>query len=358
MKLFLTGGTGFIGKRLAKALVEKGWDVVALARDPEGAAARALAGIGATCVRGDVTDRESMGAPMSSADAVVHNAGHYEFGVNAEGRRRMEAVNVRGTENVLGLALELGIRRAIHVSTVLAFGDSGPAIRDETMERASPCRSEYERTKTEAHAIAREYQRRGLPLVIACPNAVIGANDHSVWGYFLRLYLSRLMPPFAWSPGTMFAAVDVDDLAAGIALAAEKAPPGETYFFCGEPRSFREHFGIWAERPGACRVRAWLPPGLMRPAVRPLEPIQRALGLPAFLSRETVSAGATHLHYSGAKAMRELGWTHRSAREMWLRTIDREIELLRGRKKRGFVSRLRPVEDEGALAGSRSFLDL
>ena len=347
MKVFLTGGTGFIGQRLTKALVAKGWDVTALVRKPEGTQARVLARMGARCVAGDVIDRESMRAFMNGVDIVIHNAGHYELGLNAAGKERMQAVNVRGTDNVLGLALELGIKRTVYVSTVIAFGDTGPQMRDETFERVSPIRTTYDQTKTDAHKIARAYQRRGLPLIIACPNGVVGANDHSVWGYIIRLYINRIMPPMAWSPHSIFSLVNVDDLANGIALAAEKGRIGETYFFAGEPRSFQEHLRFWAEKPGAFKIRLWLPPALMWLSFWPLEPLLRAVGLPAFLSRETVTTVVTNLNYSSEKAKQELGWTHQSAREMWFKAIDGELELLMKRKKRDLVSSLNPVEGDG-----------
>lgn len=235
-------------------------------------------------------------------------------------------------------------RSRSHSSQVLA--DSGPQIRDETFERQSLYRSSYEQTKTEAHAIARRYQERGFPLIIACPNGVIGPNDHSSFGYFLRLYLNRMLPPMAWSPETMFSLVHLDDLAEGLALAAEKGRTGETYFFAGESRSFREHLGYWAMKPGAFKVRFWMPAGLMAALFCPLEPLQRMAGLPAFMSRETVRGGATNFHYSCAKAKRELGWTHRPAREMWFNTIEGELELLQKRKKRTLASLLNPIELE------------
>jgi hypothetical protein len=76
----------------------------------------------------------------------------------------------------------------------------------------------------------------------------------------------------------------------------------------------------------------------------PLEPLQRLAGLPAAVSRETASAASISMVYSSAKAQRELGWSYRPAKEMWLETIDQEIELLAERKKRDLVSRLKPVE--------------
>lgn len=75
MKIFLTGGTGFIGQPLTQSLIARGWNVVALVRKPDSAQTRASTKMGAQCVAGDVTDRESMRAGMKGADMVVHNAG-------------------------------------------------------------------------------------------------------------------------------------------------------------------------------------------------------------------------------------------------------------------------------------------
>ena len=217
-------------------------------------------------------------------------------------------------------------------------------MRDETFERPAPCHTWYEKTKTEGHAIARQYQQKGLPLIIACPHAVIGANDQSAFGYFLRLYLNKLMPPFSWSTNSCFPLVDVDDLALGLVLAAEKGRDGETYIFSGEAKSFREHFSIWHLRPGGSKTLIWLPPRLMAASFWPMEPFQRMVGLPAFLSRETVRSACTNWGYSSEKAQNELGWTHRTAQQMWFKTIDGELKLLVKRKKRDLVSRLKPVE--------------
>jgi len=343
MRVFLTGGTGFIGQPLTKALLSRGWQVNVLVRNVDSPQGRALNKMGVQCVVGDVTDRESLRAGMSGAELVIHNAGHYEYGVDAAGRKRMQAVNVTGTENVLSLALELDIPRSVYVSSTLAFGDTGPHLRDETFERQVSCRTWYEQTKTDAHVIAQQYQQRGLPLIITCPNGVIGPNDHSPNGYFLRLYINKLMPPMAWSPGVIISWVEVHDLAEGIALAAEKGRLGETYIFAGEAISFREQLDYWARKPGALKVKFWLPSGMAAAFFWPLEPLQRLAGLPAFISRETVAAAAGNFYFSSEKAQKELGWRHCSAEEMWSNTIDAEIELQAKRQKRDLMSRLKPL---------------
>jgi dihydroflavonol-4-reductase len=173
---------------------------------------------------------------------------------------------------------------------------------------------------------------------------VIGANDHSAFGYFQRMYVNRILPPIAWSPDSIFCCVALQDLAEGIALAAEKGRTGETYFLCGDPQSFREILGCWSRRPGAFKRRLWLPAGLAALLFIPLEPLQRMLGLPALLSRETVRAGATNWNYSSEKAKRELGWTHCSAEAMWLAAFDGEIRLLAERKDQNLLQRLKPLE--------------
>ena len=344
MKVFLTGGTGFIGHPLTAALLKRGWDITALVRDPNRPQAQALGRLGAQLIKGDVTDRESMRAAMTDAGIVIHNAGQYEYGLNNEGKQRMHAVNITGTENVLNLAHELHIPRTVYVSTVQIFGESGIQPRDETFTRQFPCRTEYERSKTDAHEIAIQYQQRGLPLVIACPNGVIGANDHSAWGYFLRLYINRIMPPAGWSPKTMHALAYKDDIAEGIALAAEKGRIGEMYIFSGEALPFREHTDYWLKRPGAFKSSIWLSTKAAAMLFATMEPVLRMLGLPAFMSRETAIGGGANWYYTSEKAKRELGWSYRSAEEMWLTTIDDEIELLAKRKGQSWLQRVKPLD--------------
>jgi dihydroflavonol-4-reductase len=346
MKVFLTGGTGFIGRHLVQTLLQRGWEVVALVRRLDSPEAQIIAKNGAILVRGDVTNPESMRSNMAGADIVIHSAGFYEVGIDEPTKRRMSAINVEGTRNVLNLAQELQIKRCVYVSSVAVFGSSGQGEKTETVVMPDASfQTHYERTKHEAHLIAQVFQGQGLPLVIVCPNLVVGANDHSPFGYILRLYLNGWLPPVAWSPEVIFSHVEVGDVAVGIALAAEKGLAGETYLLCGEAQTRAEMFKIWESQSGAAKGRVWLPVGLTANLFWLLEPLQRASGLPAFLSRETVLSGAFNRNFSSAKACRELGWTYRSAKQMWLEAIATEQELMRKRLKRDLVSKLKPLPE-------------
>lgn len=346
MKLFLTGATGFLGQSLAAALLRRGWSVYALVRTPDSPRARALATMGAELVSGDLLDRNTMRTAMAGAELVIHNAAWYEVGVSRKVQERMRAVNVAGTENVLGLALELRIPRNVYVSSTVYYGDSGAEARDETFVRQAPYRFFYERTKAEAHEIALQYRRRGLPLILACPANVFGPNDHSIFGYFLRLYLNGLMVPCAISPEQWISPAHVDDVSEGIALAAAHGRIGQTYILAGESMTVRQMFGIWNGYPGRLKVRFYLPTWLAKILAVPLEPLQRLLNLPAFISSETVSAGSISHNFSSAKAQEELGWTYRPATEMWSGIVEEELRLLAARQKRDLVSRLKPVDDD------------
>jgi dihydroflavonol-4-reductase len=342
-RVFLTGGTGFIGQPLTKALLDSGWAVKVLVRNPETAQAKRLVELGAQCVQGDILDADSLHAGMAGADLVVHNAGWYELGLDAEGEKRMTDINVHGTEQVLLTALELNIPRTVYVSSVVYWGTSGREVWDETNSRQKPSGNFYEETKSEAHDIALKLQLEGLPLIIVCPSQVIGPNDHSAFGYFMRMYLNRVMPPMGWLPKVANTFVYVDDLANGIALAAQKGRTGETYLLVGDHMEKQQYLKIWTKRPGSARNLIYLPAWLVKIMFATMAPLLRRLGLPAFISTETVT-GDVDRRFSSAKAQKELGWTYRSAEQMWLDTLDKEIALLKKREGQSLLQRLKPLE--------------
>lgn len=325
MRVFLTGGTGFIGQALAGTLVRRGWEVTALVRDPSTAAARALAGPGVSLVPGDVAERESMRGPMAGADVVIHNAGWYELGIGGrQAERRMEAVNVDGARNALTLAHELGVPRIVHVSSIVAAGETGDVVRDETFARRSKPASPYERTKAEAHAIAMDLVARGAPVLLAMPAGVFGPGDHSNVGILARMYVRGFAPPLTIGGGFRRSQVHVDDCAEGIALVAEKGRIGEAYILSAGSPSYGETYAIWAATPGGFRPLANLPRPLALLSGALAEPVQRLLGLPNLLSLEAVRGAHTHYLYSGEKAMRELGWTPGDVRRRWIETLAEE----------------------------------
>lgn len=318
MKVLLTGGTGFIGAPLTRALVNRGWQVTVLTRSGR-SPVPAAAG-----VRGDVVEPASLREAMTGVDLVIHSAGWYELGLAAALRPRMRAVNVEGTQNVLALAQALRIPRVVYTSSTTALGDTGGQVVDEAFTRNAAPATYYEATKTEAHAVALRFQAEGLPLIVACPAQVVGPGDHSPFGWFARLYVRGLLPPVIWAPGGTFSFNYVDDVAEGLALAAEKGRIGETYYLAGNPISLRRLTSVWKEAVGGVPPFIWLPKPLAVAQGVLLGSLLRLAGLPAFISKEVVEGSFVSFQYSSAKAEREFGWRPRSAEQAWIDTLRAE----------------------------------
>lgn len=318
MRAFLTGGTGFIGSHVARVLVERGWDVVALVRSPE--RATFLREMGATLVGGDITEPATLGAPMRRCDVVFHLAAWYAIG--ATDRQRMYEVNVTGTENVLTEAVEAGVGRVVVCSSVAAKGRAPEGeIIDEQTRHAGSFASLYEETKWLGQRVAEEMAGGGLPIVIVLPGAVYGPGDPSVLGVLFRSFARGWLLAAPALDGA-FSWVHMDDVAAGIVSAQERGADGEQYILGGDNATVSDLFGrvspIVGIRPPRVRI-----PGWMVALGRPFGPaIARALKQEPGLMDEGLATMNGSWMASSAKAETALGYTYRSIEEGVPETID------------------------------------
>lgn len=324
MRFFVTGATGFIGGHVARQLAEGGHEVVALARIPP--KARPLAELGVQVFKGDVTDRESLRAPMEGVDGVFHLAGWYQVGVRDP--RPAEPVNVQGTRNVLGMMEELGVPRGVYTSTLAVFSDTGGELKDETHRYDGPYLSEYDRTKWLAHfEVAEPLMEAGLPLTVVMPGVTYGPGDTGPIRPLLLRYLEgnlRTLPrrtAFCWG--------HVEDTARGHLLAMEKGDPGETYIIAGPPHTLIEAFEMAEEITGIPAPSRHASPRTLRFLSGLMRGVGALVPLEGTSHPETlrVSAGVTYLG-SNAKARRELGFDPRPLRAGLEETLRHEMRLL------------------------------
>jgi nucleoside-diphosphate-sugar epimerase len=311
MRVFLTGGTGFIGGSVAAKLRERGDEVVALVRDP--ARAKKLTDAGCELVRGDVGDRAAIAEAMAGCDAAIHGAAIYEVGIPESERRAMHEANVVGTENVLRAALEAKVPKVVYISTVAAFGNTRGQVVDEGYE--PPGReftSYYEQTKFEAHRVAKRLiADEALPCVIVQPGGVYGPNDHSSLGQLMNQFLAGRLPALAF-PDLGLNAVHVDDVAAGILLALDEGRVGESYVLGGQITTMREIIETLARVSGRRAPRVTIPTPLIK-AMTPIGPlVGKVMGQPPNL-RELISASDGVTYWAKHdKAMSELKYSPRA----------------------------------------------
>jgi len=321
VKVFVTGGTGFIGGEVVRQLRARGDEVVCLARSPEKAVG--LSDLGCTVVGGDLGDEAAIRGGMEGCDAVVHAAAMYEVGIPAKQRPAMYEANVRGTERVLRAALEAKIPKVVYVSTVGVFGNTHREVVDESYEHpGKEFTSYYEETKLEAHRIAkRMIAEEGLPCTIVQPGGVYGPGDTSQIADLLEQFFAGRMPliPF---PELGICLSHVEDIAAGILLALDKAAPGETYVISGPVTTMRDAIETVAGLTGRKAPQRALPVGLMK-AMTPIGPlVGKLMGQPPNLRELISSADGVTFWASHEKATRELGYSPRGMEQGLRQTLE------------------------------------
>jgi nucleoside-diphosphate-sugar epimerase len=323
MKYFLTGATGFIGAHVARQLAQAGHQVVAVVRSPE--KAQDLARLGAAVHKGDVTDKESMRAPMSGVDGVFHIAGWYKIGVRD--KRAGAQINIEGTRNVLELMRELKISKGVYTSTLAINSDTHGNLVDETYHYDGSHLSEYDRTKSAAHKLAEQFIASGLPLVVVMPGLVYGPGDTSSVRTTLIQYLQRKLPIIPKQ--TAFSWAHVDDIARGHILAMEKGAPGESYIIAGPAATFEDALNLAEQITGVPVPRLRVAPGLLKAMSGLMSVVERVTPVPDDYSAEylRINAGVTYIA-DNAKARRELGYSPRSLKEGLAETLYHEMRLL------------------------------
>jgi dihydroflavonol-4-reductase len=321
VKVFVTGGTGFIGGEVVRQLRARGDDVTCLARSPEKAVG--LAELGCEVVAGDLGDAEAIRTGMEGCDAVVHAAAMYEIGIPAKQHPAMYEANVRGTETVLRAALEAKVPKVVHVSTVGVFGNTHHEVVDETYEHpGKEFTSYYEETKLESHRIAkRMIAEEGLPCVIVQPGGVYGPGDTSQVADLLEEFFAGKLPliPF---PELGICLTHVEDVAGGILLALDKAKPGETYVLSGPVTTMRDAVETVAGLSGRKAPKHALPTPLMK-ALVPIGPlVGKLMGQPPNLRELISSADGVTFWASHEKASRDLGYAPRGMEEGLRQTLE------------------------------------
>jgi nucleoside-diphosphate-sugar epimerase len=308
MKAFVTGGTGFIGKRVVSKLVDRGYQVNSLVRSGKGA--EEMESLGAHPVWGDISDKGSMREGMRGSDVVFHIAGWYKLG--ARDQDIAYQINVEGTRNVLSLAQELGIPKIVYTSTVTVYGNTHGRLATE-LDRmpAGPFLTEYDRTKWKAHnEVVIPLLARGAPVIIVAPGAVYGPDDPSLVGDMMRRYY-RGQFPILPGPEMTLTYAHVDDIAEGHILAAEKGKIGETYILAGPAVPMGEMVKIWSGVSGKPVPLAMIPARFVKPLAPVVGLIEKVLPLPEVVSGDTLSILDATYTASSEKARQKLGWKTR-----------------------------------------------
>lgn len=260
MRVLITGGTGFVGSHIVKALQEAGHEVRLFVRDA-GRIATALQPIGAGAVdhiEGEITDTERVRRAMEGCQAVIHAASIYSN--DARHANAIRATNLAGARAVLGLAVARGLDPVVHVSSLLVLIRERRQVVNEDAPVGRPIGA-YAASKVEQEVYARELQRAGSPVVITYPGAVFGPNDPNDGEstQVVRRMVRGLVP---FIPRGTVPIVDVRDVAAAHAALLAPGQGPRRYVLGGHPVRARDLARIVHDEAGVWRPRMPIPAAL------------------------------------------------------------------------------------------------
>jgi nucleoside-diphosphate-sugar epimerase len=317
MKVLVTGGSGFIGRRLAGELARRGHEVACLVRRTSITAP--LEGLPIELVVGDLAEPSSLARAVAGRDRVFHLAG----AVQEVDESAFHAVNVEGTRNLVEACFRAVPRpdRFVFVSSIAAAGPNPserPAREDEPPRPVSA----YGRSKLDAERVVLAAGTR-LPVTIVRPPNVLGPGSKEL-EQAIRLLRWRIVPAIGdGRPRTSL--IDVDDLAEALILAAERPESrGRTYYVTdGRAYAWPEITSALTEELGVRGPKLRVPFRVQLLAARLAEAAARRTGRPPRLTRAIVRAGREGFWiYDGSRIERELGFRPRfGMRDSVRRTI-------------------------------------
>ena len=319
--ILLTGGTGYLGRWILRALLRRGRAVRLLARDPK--SCEDLAAPGVEVVAGDVTDRASLDRAAKGAASVIHAAAAVSSW--EKDATIFDRVNVHGLRASAMAAEAAGAAPFVFVSSVFVLGPTDGITGDESLPVTADreFRTDYERTKTLAEIEARELAHRGLPITTVYPGILYGPGPIRQANLVTGLVLEAASKHLRGLPdggAHRWCFTPVEDAAEGIVLALERGDKGDRYVLGGENATLRAFFDLVAAKGGPSVPRRSIP-HLALAALGAVGEAVARLGGP----RPKITRGAAGMFrhdwaYTSRRAERELGWK--------ARPLDRGVEEL------------------------------
>lgn len=303
--VLITGGTGFIGSNLARALLRGGCFVRILRRPHSD-----LRAIGNATVQhciGDILDPVSLKRAMQGCDTVFHTAAFISY--RKRERDEMYNVNIAGTRNVVNACLELGVKKLVHTSSIAAisYSPNGKPADEFNAFNWGQFDIGYRISK---HLAEKEIDRGvklGLPAVMVNPAVVIGPGDiHIHGGQLIRdVYKKRVFFSITGGMNVVF----IDDVVQGHIEAARRGRIGERYILCGENMTYQENLSRIAAIVGGWEPFFQLPSKFVQWLSSAVETMSELLRIRPWITKELFAGIGINNYYTSEKAQRELGYS-------------------------------------------------
>jgi dihydroflavonol-4-reductase len=314
-RVLVTGGAGFVGSGVVRALLARNCEVVALV-EPGGDTAN-LDGLTVDVASGDLRDQAAVDRAVSGCTVVFHVAALYRFW--APDPADFYDINVVGTRHVLESARAHGVDRVVYTSTVGTLG-LGAATTDAPVDERSFAHIDhlfglYKQSKYVAEHEVLRAAAEGLPVVLVQPTTPGGPRDRgpTPTGRTVLEFLNGHIPGYV---DTTLNIVDVEDVAAGHLLAAIRGQVGRSYILGGENVTLHDVLATLAAVTGLPTPTRRIPVALALAAGHVSDLVEgRLLGREPSIPLEGARMSTTHMSFDDTRARVELGYTSRPAVE-------------------------------------------
>lgn len=310
MRVMVTGGTGFIGYHTVQALLQAGMEVSLLVRSKDKLDKVYGEGVIEHFTCGDIADGASVAQAMEGCDAVIHVAALVS--THAADAERVYRVNLQGTRNVVGGAVEAGVERVIHVSSVTALYDPSASVLTEDSP-PSPKPTGYGRSKVACEKYVRALQAQGSPVSIVNPASVMGpdAPELTEPHIGLQTYLAQFVP--LMSSGNQY--VDARDIARAHVQILQGEGQSDRYVLGGHYVPWKDLGPLLQELTGKRILKVPVSGAAMRLLGGVAERVAPLFNLDLPLTREGLTYATRWVQMDNSRIEAELDFEFRSVEE-------------------------------------------
>ncbi|MEB3292529.1 MAG: hopanoid-associated sugar epimerase [Synechococcales bacterium] len=307
MKVFVTGGTGFVGANLIRLLLTQGYEVRALVRSSSSLSnlQDLVQNTALELVQGDLTDRH-LAQLLQGCEALFHVAAHYSLW--QRDRDQLYQANVLGTRNILQAARQAGVEKTVYTSSVAAIGvnPSGEPTDETYQSPPEKLIGVYKQSKYWAEQEAVQAAQAGQQVVIVNPSSPIGAWDvkPTPTGDIVLRFLRRQMPVYV-DTGLNF--IHVQDVCWGHLLALQKGQSGDRYILGHQNLTLKQvldHLEMITGLPAPTRsIPNWIPLTVAWMDEKVLAKLGKSPSIPI----DGVRMSSQKMFYDPSKAIQQLG---------------------------------------------------
>jgi dihydroflavonol-4-reductase len=298
--ILVTGGAGLLGSELIQQLLAQGKAVTAIYNNTP----LALAGTpGLTTIQCNILDVIGLEAAMQGIEQVYHCAAIVTF--DPKKKRQLFSINTEGTANIVNAALDAGVKKIVHVSSVAALGRirEGQTITEAMNWTEETSNSNYGKSKYLGEMEVWRGVGEGLEAVVVCPSIILGAGN---WDNGSTKIFKTVYDEFPWFTDGVTGFVDTRDAVKAMIMLMDSAISGERFILSAENKSYQDVFNMIANAFGKKQPRKKVTPFIAAIVWR-LEALKsRFSGKEPLVTKETAATALTRVFYDNSKLKKML----------------------------------------------------